>query len=93
MAPSRRVRVSRIKYKRKILRLLPMIINRQQKGVFLLTADFWLYKARILGQEQRKVQSGRKKEEDLNKVGWCNTNQNVRYKLISFLIYVRVAHN
>jgi len=57
MAPSRRVRVSRIKHKRKILRLLPTIISRQQKGVFLLTADLWLYKARILGQEQRKVGS------------------------------------
>jgi len=56
MVPSRRVRVSRIKHKRKILRLLS-IISRQQKGVFLLTADFWLYKARILGQEQRKVGS------------------------------------
>jgi len=57
MAPSRRVRVSRIKYKRKILRLLLTIINRQQKGVFLLAADLWLRKARILGQEQRKVGS------------------------------------
>jgi len=57
MALSRRVRVSRIKHKRKILRLLPTIISRQQKGIFLLVADLWLYKARILGQEQRKVGS------------------------------------
>jgi len=47
MAPSRRVRVSRIIHKRKILRLLPAILvgnSRQQKGVFLLVIDFWYMK-------------------------------------------------
>ena len=47
MAFSRRVRVSRIMQKRKVLRLLPTILvgsSRQQKGVFLLVVDFWLMK-------------------------------------------------
>jgi len=47
MAPSRRVRVSRIIHKRKILRLLPAILvgnSRQQKGVLLLVIDFWYMK-------------------------------------------------
>jgi len=44
MASSRRVRVSRIVQKRKILRLLlTMLIGNswQQKGVFLLVVEFW----------------------------------------------------
>jgi len=54
MAPSRRVRVSRIKHKRKILRLLLTISSRQQKGVFLLVVDIWLYEVRILARSNER---------------------------------------
>ena len=60
IAPSRRVRVSRIVQKRKILRLLPTMLvgsSWQQKGVFLLVVDFWHMKPECVGQEQRKVSS------------------------------------
>ena len=59
MALSRRVRVSRIVRKRKILRLLLAMIagnnrqySQQQKGVFLLVTDFW--QAKILARNNER---------------------------------------
>jgi len=72
MASSRRVRVSRIIQKRKVLRLLPAILvgsNRQQKGVFLLVVNFWHMKPKYwpgaMKSQSGRVQFGQKKEDNL----------------------------